>query len=198
CYFSLGLFPAGGLPPKIAMPRGLAAAGKALELDPELAEAHTTIGAIKLFYEWDLTAAEAELIRAIEKKPSYGQAHHMYALALLVRGRLEDSLAESRLYIELEPLNPVPIVHLALHYWLRREWNACWETARHGVVTQQALPFHDLQNHFWLGCACEQLGRFEEAIPALREARAGLPGAFVAAALAHALGAAGEVAEARD
>src|SRR5262249_14851430 len=46
-------------------------------------------------------------------------------------------------------------------------------------------------------CACEQLGRFEEAIPALREARAGLPGAFVAAALAHALGAAGEVAEAR-
>src|SRR5262249_39209950 len=122
----------------------------------------------------------------------------MYALALLVRGRLEDSRAESRLFIELEPLNTVPIVHLALHYWLTREWNACWEIARHGVVTQQLLPFHDLQNHFWVGCACEQLGRFEEAIPALREARAGHPGAFVAAALAHALGAAGEVAEARD
>jgi serine/threonine-protein kinase len=192
CYFSLGLYNNGGLPPKIAMPRGLAAAGKALELDPELAEPHTTIGAIKLHYEWDLTAAEAELRRAIEKKPGYGQAHHMYAHALLVRGRLEDALAESRLYIELEPLNPVPIVHLAWHYWLTREWNACWETARQGVMTQP-FPLH----HLWLGCAGEQLGRFDEAIPAFREARAAFPGAFVAAALAHALGAAGEVAEAR-
>jgi serine/threonine-protein kinase len=192
CYLSLGLFNNGGLPPRVAMPKAMAAAGKALELDAELAEPHSTIGGVKLHYEWDLPGAEAELRRALEKKPGYGPAHHLYAHALVSRGRLEDALAESRRFIELEPLDAIPVQHLEWHYWMAHEWEAMWETSRNGLVTQPS-PWH----HFYLGCAGEQLGRLEEAIPALREARAALAGAFAAAALAHALGTAGEAAQAR-
>jgi len=58
-----------GLPPELAMPRGKAAARRALELDPTLAEPHATLGWVSLFYEWDWGVAEREFQRAIAAQP---------------------------------------------------------------------------------------------------------------------------------
>src|SRR5262249_3383086 len=135
CYWSLGLYNNAALPPKIAMPRALAAAGKALELDPELAEPHTTIGVVTLCYDWNVTAHAGGLQRSLEKKPGYGQAHHWYAHTLLVQGRLGEALAESRRFIELDPLDPHPIMHLGWHYLMTHQWEASWETLQYGLST---------------------------------------------------------------
>src|SRR5207248_2618413 len=99
----------GNLAPREGMPKARAAAVKALELDPNLAEAHTSIALVKLFYDWDWAAAEAEFKRAIELSPNYPTAHHGYAVLLLtVYGRWEDAIGEANKALELDPLS-VPL-----------------------------------------------------------------------------------------
>ena len=65
---------------------------KALELDPDLAEAHTTLAFINLYYDWDWDAAEREFRRAIELNPNYANAHHWYAEYLSLVGRHEAAI----------------------------------------------------------------------------------------------------------
>ena len=83
-----------GLPPELAMPRGKAAAQRALELDPTLAEPHAALGWVSLFYEWDWGAAEREFQRAIALQANLAVGHHWYALYLTAMGRAEQSIAE--------------------------------------------------------------------------------------------------------
>ena len=91
------------------MPKARAAALKALELDPDLAEAHTSMALVKFFYDWDWPGAEAEFKRAIELNPNYPTAHHGYAVLLLtVYGRWEDAIVEANRALELDPLS-VPL-----------------------------------------------------------------------------------------
>ena len=62
---------------------------KALELDNSLAEAHTALGFVLFYWDWDCAAAERELLQGIELKPSYVVAHHWYAEYLSAIGRHE-------------------------------------------------------------------------------------------------------------
>src|SRR5437868_3997866 len=99
----------GTLKPREGMPKAKAAAAKTVELDPELAEAHTSMALVKLFYDWDWPGAEAEFKRAIELNPNYPTAHHGYAvLLLIVYGRWEDAITEANRALELDPLS-VPL-----------------------------------------------------------------------------------------
>ncbi|MDA2938764.1 protein kinase, partial [Acidobacteria bacterium AH-259-A15] len=82
------------------------AATKAIALDDTLAEAHTSLGWIRLAYNRNWTAAERELLRAIELNPKYPTAHHWYGV-LLVVGRVKEALSELELARELAPLAPV-------------------------------------------------------------------------------------------
>ena len=66
------------LPRTKAYPRAKEAALKALELDDTLAEAHSSLGYIKSFYDWDWSGGEKEFQRAIELNPSYASAHMFY------------------------------------------------------------------------------------------------------------------------
>ncbi|HWC19051.1 MAG TPA: winged helix-turn-helix domain-containing protein, partial [Terriglobales bacterium] len=99
----------GNLPPREAMPKARAAAAQALELDPNLAEAHVSMALVKFFYDWDWPGAEAEFKRAIELNPNYPTAHHGYAVLLLtVYMRWDDAIAEANRALELDPLS-VPL-----------------------------------------------------------------------------------------
>jgi tetratricopeptide (TPR) repeat protein len=99
----------GNMPPREGMPKAKAAALKAVELDPELAEAHTSVALAEFFYDWDWPGAEAEFKRAIELNPNYPTAHHGYAVFLLtVYGRWQDAIAEADRALELDPLS-VPL-----------------------------------------------------------------------------------------
>ena len=87
-------------------------AGKAIEIDPTLAEPHTSMG-FAFFIDWDLPAAEKEFLRAIELNPNYPTAHHWYSRFLRAVGRNEDAWREINRARELEPLSLIFINNVA-------------------------------------------------------------------------------------
>jgi DNA-binding winged helix-turn-helix (wHTH) protein/TolB-like protein/Tfp pilus assembly protein PilF len=96
-----------------AYDKAKAATIKALELDDELAEAHTSLAWIKRTHEWDWAGSEREFKRAIELNPNYCNAHMWYSLLLLTEGRKDESLAEMEKARELQPLIPAVIANYA-------------------------------------------------------------------------------------
>jgi len=92
------------LQPRIAMPQAAKYAQKALELDPDLAHGHLTLGAVSFLGDWNWTLAESHIRRAIELNPSDAEAHRTYAYYLAALGREEEALAEVQRSQELDPL----------------------------------------------------------------------------------------------
>jgi len=93
-------------PPDDAFPQARAAAQKALEIENNLAEAHTSLGFINMLYDWDWAAAEAEFKRAIEFNPNYATTHHWYGHFLSTQRRLDEGLKEMKKAQTLDPLSP--------------------------------------------------------------------------------------------
>jgi len=109
------------LPPHEACKKAKFAAAKALELDPELAEAHTAMGWVKTFYDWDWEGAEKEFKLAIKLNPNYSIAHHYYALFMLTLSRFEEAFSEMQLAIELDPLAPIIGTSMGAAYYFYRD-----------------------------------------------------------------------------
>jgi len=92
--------------PRDVLPLGMAAAEKALALDPECAEAYTVRGTLRAVNNYDWNAAGEDFARAIELRPNLAIARHRrVAWFLRPMGRLEESFAETRQALELDPLN---------------------------------------------------------------------------------------------
>jgi len=103
CYNMIGYYDY--LPPKEAFSKAKAAVEKALELDNTLAEAHTSLAWIIMFYDWDWQAAEREFKRAISLNPFYAVVHQWYATYLAAMGKHKESISEAKRAQELEPLS---------------------------------------------------------------------------------------------
>jgi len=86
-------------------PQAKAAAQKALELDPDLAQAHAALGNVALFYDHDLVSAERSFQRAILLDPSYATAHQWYAFGLAASRRFDEAVARIRKARDLDPLS---------------------------------------------------------------------------------------------
>lgn len=86
-------------------PKAKQAAIKALEIDDQLSEAHTALGTVKLFYEWDWNGAENEFRRAIEANPDNSDAHQMHSLLLTRLKRFDEAKAAMRRAHDLDPLS---------------------------------------------------------------------------------------------
>ena len=82
-----------------------AAASKAIEINPQLAEAHTSLGLIAMNHDWDWAASQREYRRAIELDPNYPTAHHWYAEFLNAQGRFDEALGEIERARQLDPLS---------------------------------------------------------------------------------------------
>ncbi|OLC33264.1 MAG: hypothetical protein AUH81_14625 [Candidatus Rokubacteria bacterium 13_1_40CM_4_69_5] len=93
--------------PREGFSRAKAAAQRALLLDSTLAEAHTSLGIISLYYDWDWPAAERELTRAIALDRQYAPAHLFQAWHSLIVGSPADALREVQQAIELDPLSVI-------------------------------------------------------------------------------------------
>jgi len=119
CYILLGHF--GWLPPKEAYPRARTAAEKALEIDDKLAEAHTSMGWIRTFYDWDWVGAEEEFKRALNLNPNYATGYEWYAVSLAPMERLDEASILLKRALELDPLSLMisTVVGLGL-YWARQ------------------------------------------------------------------------------
>ncbi len=102
------------LPPSVAVPKALAAATRAVELAPELAETRTSLGIVHLL-GWNWSAAESTLLHAIDLNPRYALAHFFHAWLLATSGRQREAADAARVAYELDPLSPatngiVPLV----------------------------------------------------------------------------------------
>jgi len=89
------------------MPQAKAAALRSLELDEQLAEAHTALGFYLANYEWDRETSEKQCRRAIELKPNYATAHHWFGADLANVRSFDESFAELRRAEELDPLSAI-------------------------------------------------------------------------------------------
>jgi serine/threonine-protein kinase len=96
-----------GSRPKEYSPQAKQAALKALELDPNLAEAHVSLGRVLFDYEYDFAGAEKLYKRAIELDPNYATAHQWYALLLVSSGRNDEGVRETTKAIDLDPFSMV-------------------------------------------------------------------------------------------
>jgi serine/threonine-protein kinase len=98
----------GLMSPVEGMPKAREAALKAVELDPTLAEAYTSLGFIRSTYDWEWEDGRRHYLRAIALNPGYATAHHWYGCDLLApRGRMDEALAEMGIARQLDPLDAI-------------------------------------------------------------------------------------------
>ena len=178
--------------PGEALPKALAAARKAVEIDPQSAEAHASLGLV-LSHGWDWAGAETEFRRALELDPQYANAHHWYGDYLSIRRRPDEALAEASRALELDPLNLMIGTWVALRYYQARDYSRAIEQARNSVE----LDSNFAAAHLALGEGYVQAGLHSESVSELKRA-ASLSGdsPLYTAQVAVALAAAGQKREA--
>jgi len=142
------------------IPKARAAATRAVALDNDLAEAHTSLGAIKLVYDRDLLGAEREFKRAIRLNPKYSRGHDGYAHCLIEMGQIEQSMAECKLALELEPLDLEINQHLGWCYLLALDADRAIEQLHRTL----ALGPDFYRARILLGIAYAQKKEFAQAI----------------------------------
>ena len=99
-----------GAYPSETRPQSRVAALKALELNPNLAEAHNALAKIAMDYDVDFEEATREFKRAIELNPNYAGAHHWFSGTLESQGQFAEAIAQSKLGTELDPFSAVNLV----------------------------------------------------------------------------------------
>jgi TolB-like protein/DNA-binding winged helix-turn-helix (wHTH) protein/Tfp pilus assembly protein PilF len=128
------------VPQTESMPKARSAALKALELDPDLAEAHTSLALIEENFDYDWQTAEKEYRRAIELNPNYATAHHWYAEYLSLQGRFPEALAESESARELDPLSLIIAADHAMILFYARQYDASIAQFRSVKEMEPAFP----------------------------------------------------------
>jgi len=163
----LGQTPNDGIPPREAKPKAKEAAEHALQLNPRLSEAHAVLGNVAMSYEWNLAAAERELLTAIELNPNDPTAHEWYCHLLIVEARNPEALTEARHALDLDPVSPLFHIVLAETYYYGRSFDAAIEEA------QQVVKLHPdfVLAQFWLGSAYREKKMYPEAIATFQDAR---------------------------
>jgi serine/threonine protein kinase/Tfp pilus assembly protein PilF len=109
------------------------AVSRALELDPDLAEAHAALGLVSFIFEWDWAGAETEFRRALELNPGSGAVQGQYGWFLTAMGRLDEGLAHCRKAAELDPLSTGPVHDIAINYMLRGDFEQAAANFRRAI-----------------------------------------------------------------
>jgi len=193
CYTTLGYL--SYLDPLDAFPRARDAATKALELDPSLAEAHTSLAYYNLYHAWNWPEAEKEFKKAIELNPNYATAHDWYSYYLMAMGRFDDAWKEVNRAHELDPLSVTISTDLGFNYFYRRKYDEAISQLRGTLSASPKFPLA----HLWLGRAYQQKKMYSEAIDEFNKTDAALPGWVVTiAGMGNAYGEWGHRAEAEQ
>jgi len=150
----------GAIPSKEAFQKAKEAALKSVEIDDELAEAHTALAFVKQYFEFDWTGVEQGFKRAIELNPGYASAHQWYGEYFFIRKRWDESYREICYAIELDPLSFTIRTELGWFYHYQHKINEAIE--QYKKVMEMAPDYAVV--YFNLGTAYVIKGRFEEAI----------------------------------
>jgi DNA-binding winged helix-turn-helix (wHTH) protein/tetratricopeptide (TPR) repeat protein len=156
----------GDAPPQHMWERAREAAAHAVSAGPELAAAHTSLGLMKFWLDWEWTAAERALGRAIALDPSYALAHRMLGVVYSHMGRHRAGLAAACRARELDPLDATHCALSAQIAFNARDFSEALDLACRANV---------LNPEFWVGyyqraLAYEQLGYSDMALQALQKA----------------------------
>jgi eukaryotic-like serine/threonine-protein kinase len=171
-----------------AKARARDAAERAVQLNDNSAEAHASLATFKLFYEYDWEGGEREFRRAIALNPNYAFAHDQFALLLAFVGRFDESIAEGRRAIALDPLSPQVLLDATMPFLFKKDFATARELVRRAGELDPTF-FFPVMLQGWVEL---EAGNYRDAIPALTRASTMEAPPFVTAYLAFARGAAGD------
>jgi eukaryotic-like serine/threonine-protein kinase len=161
----------GSIPDQTLIPKAKQAAERALQLDDRLAQAHTSLAAVR-FWLLEGGDIEPEFQRAIALDPSYAQGIHWYALYLAAIGRRDESIREIKLARDIDPKSLIINANLGFIEYLAGENNRAEEAAK---TTIQMDPSF-VPAHIYLGQIYVEQKRYKEAIDEFHTAMALSPG----------------------
>jgi TolB-like protein/DNA-binding SARP family transcriptional activator/tetratricopeptide (TPR) repeat protein len=188
-YTLLGAYDYAALPPATAFATARMSAERALELDANLADAHSALGSVRFNYDWDWAGAEQEYRRAIQLSPGYATARHWYSLLLLSQGRDREALEQITRARELDPLSSVTSAGLARCYYFMRDFDRAIAVYESTLAGDSAF----VTAHVGLGLSRAATGDFDGAIRSYEAAARmlGMTPPLIRALIANAHGRAG-------
>ena len=187
------------------MPKAKAAAQKAVDADPALAEAYTSRAFVRMAYDWDWLGAESDFQQALKLNPKYPTAHQWYASYLMQMGKFNRAKAEIEEARKLDPLSPIITANHGLYSYYERKYDDAIAIYKQGLKSD---PDFWVARHY-LALAYVQKGMHNEAITELRSLIKAPPAGPIpaevietameaSASLGFAYGMAGRSAEAQD
>ncbi|MEP7016348.1 MAG: protein kinase [Verrucomicrobiota bacterium] len=179
---------------KVNYEKARRACQRALELNPNLATAHASVGLMAMNYDWDWTLAEQQLRRAITLEPNNALIHDWYAEYLMAVGRPEESVTEMERARELDPLSMVINSDLGKMCYFARKYDEAEVQLKQTIkMNPDFEPPHD-----WLRQLYAAMGRFDDAVEEIRSVEKRRAGLWTCGQLAFIYGRAGRKADAEQ
>jgi TolB-like protein/Tfp pilus assembly protein PilF len=163
CYCQIGFM--GYLAPRKVFPKALTAIGRALDIDPTLAEAYALLGFANWAYNWDWERAETCFLHAEELAPSCGIAKQWHSLLLSALGRFDEAIEQIDHAKHLDPLSLLIQTVSGLVLYLGRKYDIAIERYKAVLTKDPSIQIV----YFHLGRAYSAMGNFEEAIVQLEK-----------------------------
>jgi len=148
------------VPASQAMPSARRAALKAIELDPNLAEAHASLADILLHFDRDWQAADHEYRRSIQCNPGYALGYHWYANLLAAKGQHEAAHIAIMHALKIDPVSIITLVWAGVTSHLAHRFD---EAIKHYQSALELDP-HFIWAHMYKAQALEQKGDFKESL----------------------------------
>jgi TolB-like protein/DNA-binding winged helix-turn-helix (wHTH) protein/Flp pilus assembly protein TadD len=182
-----------GISPKEAGPKAISAAMRAVELDPNSAEAHAALGFARDCFGEDAAGTEEEYKRAVALNPNYATAHHWYALYLNRHGRTQESFEQIEQALKFDPVNPNISGLLAMLFINTKQYDKAVEQLRRALE----LEPQQFNTRVRLGIAYGYVRRYQDAVSEFKKAEEISPGSLASlGSLAYVYAISGQLAEA--
>jgi DNA-binding winged helix-turn-helix (wHTH) protein len=128
-----------------------ASALRALAMDSASADAQVALGTVLFLSEWDWTAAERSLQRALEINPDHTEALLQYGSLQEALGRLDDGLRCKQQALARDPRSPGVLVQIAISYWHQRKYDETQVWARRAleIDPKHVLAMQFVNHVYW-------------------------------------------------
>jgi TolB-like protein/Flp pilus assembly protein TadD len=174
-YNSMGKNP--DVSPKDCIPLAKAAATRALEIDPTLAQAHSALADSLALYDWDWAESERHFKKALELDPNISYTYVAYSSYLEPAGKADEAVAQLERAVALEPSAMINNCILTTTYIYARQYDKALAQGRSTYDLDPNFPFAP----HWLGFALIANGKYDEAIGVSRQVSPDLPFGWMAA-----------------
>jgi serine/threonine protein kinase/Tfp pilus assembly protein PilF len=164
CYTLLSWY---NVPPREFVPKARMSVTKALKIDDQLPEAHTSLGFIALWYDWDFYEAEQEFLWAIELNPNYPTARHWYSYCLFALERYDEALESIRNALELDPLSLIIITDIGEQFYRQRRYAEALDQFQKSLEMDSEFSMA----RYWMRRTWLEVGKVSETIAALEDYR---------------------------